>query len=79
MKFLHPILATFVARACAGAQAQSFPSKPVKVVVPYPAGGVVDVIARAIGEPLAKSLGQPVVVENRTGAASNIGTKAVAR
>ncbi|MGE0874802.1 MAG: tripartite tricarboxylate transporter substrate binding protein [Burkholderiales bacterium] len=59
--------------------AQAFPSKPVKVIVPYPAGGVVDVIARSIGEPLSQSLGQPVVVENRVGAASNIGTEAVAR
>ena len=59
--------------------AQPFPSKPIKVVVPYPAAGVVDVIARSVGERLSQSMGQPVVVENRTGAASNIGTEAVAR
>lgn len=78
-KSLGPLAAAALALACAGVQAQPFPTKPVKIVVPYPAGGVVDVIARAIGEPLAKSLEQPVVVENRVGAASNIGTEAVAR
>ena len=65
--------------AGANAFAQAFPSRPVKVVVPYPAGGVVDIIARAVGERAAPALGQPVVVENRTGAASNIGTEAVAQ
>ena len=59
--------------------AQPLPSKPIKVVVPYPAAGVVDVIARSVGERLSQSVGQPVVVENRTGAASNIGTEAAAR
>ncbi|MBL8381323.1 MAG: tripartite tricarboxylate transporter substrate binding protein [Burkholderiales bacterium] len=63
----------------AGAFAQAFPSRPVRVVVPYPAGGVVDIIARSVGERAAATLGQPVVVENRTGAASNIGTEAVAQ
>jgi len=72
-------LAAGLALAASNALAQPYPSKPVKVVVPYPAGGVVDVIARAIGEKLSPSIGQPVVVENRTGAASNIGTEAVAR
>lgn len=67
------------ALACGTALAQPFPLKPIKVVVPYPPGGVVDVIARAIGERMSQSVGQPVVVENRTGAASNIGTEAVAR
>lgn len=79
MKPHRSLVAALLLLACAAAQAQPFPSKPLKVVVPYPAGGVVDVIARAIGEPLSQALGQPVVVENRTGAASNIGTEAVAR
>ena len=65
--------------ACGAAFAQPFPSKPIKVVVPYPPGGVVDVIARAIGERMSQNVGQPIVVENRTGAAGNIGTDAVAR
>jgi tripartite-type tricarboxylate transporter receptor subunit TctC len=68
--------ATFFAT---GAFAQAFPSKPIKVVVPYSAGGVVDVIARAVGEQHARNTGQAVVVENRVGAASNIGTEAVAK
>ncbi len=65
--------------ASGAALSQAFPSKPVKVVVPYPAGGVVDIIARSVGERAAPALGQPVVVENRVGAASNIGTEAVAQ
>jgi tripartite-type tricarboxylate transporter receptor subunit TctC len=67
------------ALACSAALGQAFPSKPIKVVVPYPPGGVVDVIARVVGERMSQNVGQPVVVENRTGAASNIGTEAVAR
>lgn len=58
---------------------QSFPTKPVRFVVPYPAGGVVDIIARSIGERATITLGQQVIVENRIGAASNIGTEAVAQ
>ncbi len=63
----------------APAFAQPFPSKPIRIVVPYPAGGVVDVIGRSIGEQMSKNLGQPVIVENKVGAASNIGTEFVAR
>jgi tripartite-type tricarboxylate transporter receptor subunit TctC len=59
--------------------AQPFPAKPLRVVVPYPAGGVVDVIARTLGEQMSKTMGQPTVVENRVGAASNIGTEFVAK
>ena len=65
---------------CAGsATAQPYPSKPIKVVVPYPAGGVADVIARALGERMTQTIGQPSVIENRAGAAGAIGTEAVAR
>ncbi len=63
----------------AAAFAQAFPSKPIKIIVPYPPGGVVDVIARSIGEQMAKATGQPSVVENRVGAAGAIGTEVVAR
>jgi tripartite-type tricarboxylate transporter receptor subunit TctC len=66
--------------ACAGlAQADTYPSKPIKLIVPWPAGGGVDTSARIISEPLAQRLGQPVVVENRPGAAGNIGTAMVAK
>lgn len=56
-----------------------FPTKPIRIVVPYPAGGVVDSIARIVGEKLTKQYGQPVVVENRTGAGGSIGTDFVAK
>ena len=76
---LAAVLATVLALGSGVASAQAFPSRPVRVVVPYTAGGVVDIIARAVGERAAPGLGQPVVVENRTGAAGNIGTEAVAQ
>jgi tripartite-type tricarboxylate transporter receptor subunit TctC len=57
----------------------SWPSKPLRVVVPYPPGGSSDIIARAISQPLSQALGQPVVVENRPGANGNTGTDAVAK
>jgi tripartite-type tricarboxylate transporter receptor subunit TctC len=59
--------------------AQAWPTKPVKIVVNFPAGGAADQIARAIGVPLGEALGQPVVVENRGGANGNIGGEAVAK
>lgn len=59
--------------------AQSYPSKPVRVVIPYPPGSTPDLVGRTAAERLQKALGQPFVVENRTGAGGNIGTDAVAK
>jgi tripartite-type tricarboxylate transporter receptor subunit TctC len=59
--------------------AQEYPSRPVKIIVPFPAGGTADVMPRVFGEWLSRKWGQPVVIENRTGAAGNIGAEAVAR
>ncbi|SPS01967.1 tripartite tricarboxylate transporter substrate binding protein [Cupriavidus taiwanensis] len=59
--------------------AQSFPARPVRLVVPYPPGGPTDIVARVVGQKLSERLGQPLVVENRPGAGGNIGAEAVAR
>ena len=61
------------------ALAQTYPSKPVRMIVPYPAGGIVDLMARAVSDGLGAKLGQPVIVEPRPGADASIGTDAVAR
>ncbi|WP_155808286.1 tripartite tricarboxylate transporter substrate binding protein [Bordetella petrii] len=63
----------------AGAAAQPYPNRPVNRVVPFPAGGTTDVLARALGQELAKSLGQPVVVENKPGAGATLGADYVAK
>ena len=63
-----------------GAQAQSnYPNRPIHIVVPYPAGGIVDIIARAVTEQVGRDWKQPVISEARPGGNSNIGTAAVAR
>jgi tripartite-type tricarboxylate transporter receptor subunit TctC len=67
-------LATPSARA-----ADNWPSRPIHIVVPYPAGGIVDIVARAVTEQVGRDLKQAIVVEARPGASSNIGTAAVAR
>jgi tripartite-type tricarboxylate transporter receptor subunit TctC len=73
------------AGACAGiliaaqAAAENFPVKPVRVVVPFTAGGAVDTMARAVGQKLTEAWKQPIVVENRAGAGGNIGADAVAK
>ena len=60
------------------ASAQTYPSKIVRIIAPFPAGGLADVLARVVGEELQKSLGQTVIVENRPGAGGNTGANAVA-
>jgi len=74
---LTPFL--LVALVCGSAQAQSWPSKPIRFVVSFPPGGSADLIARSIAPRLAEKLGQQVVVENRPGAGGNIGVDAVAK
>src|SRR5215813_189592 len=61
------------------ARAQAYPTRPVRLIAGFPAGGGVDVTARLIGQALSKQLGQPFVIENRPGAGSNIATESVVR
>jgi len=65
--------------AAAAAQAQTWPSKPVRYIVPFPPAGATDILARIMAERISGPLGQPIVVENRPGAAGNVGTEMVAR
>src|SRR5262249_35614880 len=66
--------------ACGPAAAQSvYPVRPVKFIVPFPGGGINDVLARIVGDKLSAKWGQPVIVENRTGAGGNIGAEAAAQ
>jgi tripartite-type tricarboxylate transporter receptor subunit TctC len=73
----------FFAAACIAAasvaHAQTYPSKPVRIIVPFAAGGVADLLPRLVGQKLSEKWGQPVVVENKAGASGNIGMTEVAR
>lgn len=61
------------------AQAQPYPSKPVRIIVPFAPGGPTDIVARLLGQKLSESLGQQMVIESRAGAGGNVGTAAVAK
>jgi len=65
--------------ACLAASAQNYPVKPIRLIVPYPPGGPTDLVGRSIGQKLTEAWGQQVVVENRAGAASAVGTEVAAR
>ena len=78
--FLHLAAGAAVLPAASRiARAQVYPARPVRIIVPFPAGQASDTIARLMGQSLSERLGQPFVIENRTGAGGNIGTESVVR
>ena len=81
MRFARTLLAAVLPALAlaATAQAQNWPSKPIKYIVPFAAGGTTDILGRMIGAKLAEALGQPVVVENRPGAAGALGVELLAK
>lgn len=78
-RFFTAALAASLALLAWPAVAQSYPAKPIKIVVPFPAGGTSDVLARLIGQKMTESWSQPVVVENKPGSSGNLGADAVAK
>ena len=72
-------LAACFAAAAPLVAAQEYPTRPIRMIVPYPPAGGTDIVARVIAEPLGQALGQPIVIENRGGAAGNVGTDAAAK
>lgn len=68
-----------LALLASAASADGFPSRPLKLIVPFPPGGATDVLARTVGEALGRRLGQPVVIDNRPGAGANLGAQLAAR
>lgn len=74
---LAGVLVALAAALPLQAVAQAYPSKPIKIVVGYAAGGAVDAVARAVGQAMSVSLGQPVLIENKPGAGTNIAVKSV--
>jgi tripartite-type tricarboxylate transporter receptor subunit TctC len=76
---MRTLLAVLACAVFGAAQAQSYPSKPIRLIVPYAAGGTSDILARQLGPKLAEACGQPVVIENKTGANGNVGADFVAK
>jgi tripartite-type tricarboxylate transporter receptor subunit TctC len=81
-RFLHLTVAVAAAAVSAfsrTASAETYPTRPVRLIAPFPPGGVVDLFSRLIAQPLSERLGQPVIVDNRAGAGGNLGTEAAVR
>jgi tripartite-type tricarboxylate transporter receptor subunit TctC len=78
-KLARAALCAALAAFAPHALAQAFPNKPVKIVVPFPAGGTTDIVARLVGQRMSETMGQPVVVENRGGAGGPLGAEVVAQ
>jgi len=78
-RFIGLLLAGALAALAAPASAQSYPTRPIRLIVAYPPGGASDLIARVFAAPLSERLGQPIVVENRPGANGNVAAEAAAR
>ena len=79
MRALHFVTAAILATAALAGQAQDYPNKPIRLIVPFATGGVTDTSARALADKLSQRLGQNVIVENRPGASGNPGTQYVAQ
>jgi len=77
--FVRHLVAGAIALTASIAHADTWPSKPITIIVPSTPGGSTDASARLIGEPLSRALGQPVIIDNRPGASGNLGTELVAR
>ena len=73
------LMAASIGLGTLAAQAQTYPSRPIKVVVPFAAGGPLDLVARTLSDKLSARLKQPFVIENRVGAGGNLGTEVVAK
>jgi tripartite-type tricarboxylate transporter receptor subunit TctC len=79
MKRFTPLAALALALSGTAALAQNYPTKPVRIIVPFPAGGAVDVMGRTFGQKFSETFGQQFIVDNRPGAGGNIGADAVAK
>lgn len=81
---IKPLLKTLAAAACLAlaptlVSAHTYPTRAIKIIVPAPPGGAIDTLARVVGDKLSAAMGQPVIVDNKPGAANNIGTDALAK
>src|SRR3990172_7384335 len=77
--FVLSLSVSWIAWAPAAVAQAKYPVKPVRILIPFPAGGAADTIGRTLGEQLAAQMGQPVVVDNRAGAAGRLATEMLAR
>src|SRR4030095_7659652 len=79
IRLLAPLIACWIALGGASARGETYPSRPVTIIVPSAAGGAVDSIARVLGQYMGQQLGQPIVIDDRAGAGGNIGTAIAAK